>query len=190
MLSEQELTEAIRAGDKRAFGKFYKGYYNRLIVHVLFLTGSEEVAKDIVQEAFTRVWEKRAVLNTDLSLKGLVRQIAKNLVYDHCRKVKVAQNYEKQFMEVAHDETTLQLEYKELERVLSQALVLLSPEKQEIFRQSRFENKTYSEIAISLKTTPKAVERHMSRTLSFIKEYLSKHSSEAISLLFCCVLLK
>lgn len=182
--SEKELIQSIRAGDKQAFECFYKQYYKRLYTFVLFLINSEEAAEDITQEAFTRLWEKRESLDEAGSLNGFVRQMSKHLVYDHCRKAKVKRSFEEQLgPHQMADDLLEKIHHKELEHVLKLAMSCLTPEKQAMFRQSRFENKTYAEIARNMGTTPKAVERHMAKSLSFIKKYLFKYSKEVISTL-------
>lgn len=181
--TDQELILLIKEGNKKAFEYFYKVYNARLITLVLFLTNSEEIAEDIVQDAFTRLWERRESLDVNQSLKAFIRQITRNLVYDHYRKAKVIRSYNGQVLtDECSNETIDHINYRELEQVLSKAIEHLSPEKQLMFRQSRFEHKTYAEIAESMQTTPKAVERHMAKSISFIKNYVFKYSGEIIIL--------
>ena len=44
---------------------------------------SDELSKEVVQETFVRLWEKRANLNVEKSLNAYIYTIAKNLVKDH-----------------------------------------------------------------------------------------------------------
>lgn len=175
--TDKELIQSIKSGSKKAYSFFYKQYYHKIMVQVLFLTNSEELAKDIAQESFVKLWEARENLNEELSLKSYIRSIARNMVYDHSRKIQVRNNYEREIsdVELTRDSVTERLNHKELELALTQALHHLTPEKQTIFRMSRFEDKTYAEIAKQLHTTPKAVERHMARSLGFIRKYLLKY---------------
>jgi RNA polymerase sigma-70 factor (family 1) len=175
--TDNELINSIRLGDETAFSVFYKQYYRKLLVLVLFLTRSEELAEDIVQESFTKLWKKRESLNEEGCLKVYIRSIARNLVFDHSRKMKVRSRYEqKNLEEPLRDSTTEHIHHKELELTLTEALSQLPQKKQDIFRMSRFENKTYAEIAKHLQTTPKAVERHMARSVGFIRKYIMKHA--------------
>lgn len=175
--TDKELIISIKSGSKKAYSVFYKQYYHKIMVQVLFLTNSEELAKDIAQESFVKLWEVRENLNEELPLKSYIRCIARNMVYDHSRKTRVRNSYERDISdtELTQDSVTECINHKELERALSQALHQLTPEKQIIFRMSRFEDKTYAEIAKHLHTTPKAVERHMARSLGFIRKYILKY---------------
>ena len=55
---------------------------------------------------------------------------------------------------------------------------------QYIFLQSRFEEKTYKEIAVEMNTTPKAVERQMAKTMAYLKKHISMHYNAIIVFYF------
>src|SRR5690606_28714579 len=88
--------------------------------------------------------------------------------------------YQKQLDELVckrDNDIAQDLDRKDLEQVLDKALNRLSPKKQQIFFQSRYEEKSYKEIASDMQTTPKAVERHMAKTLHYLKKHISTHYS-------------
>ncbi|MGV3504668.1 MAG: RNA polymerase sigma factor [Adhaeribacter sp.] len=176
------MITSIKAGDRKAFTAFFNQYRQKLLVQVLFLTNNEELAEDITQETFARIWEKRASLEEGQTLKGYARQIARNLVFDHARKEQVRQTH----LQVAGDtaeasEETMDLVmHNELAQILSEAISQLPADKQKLLHLSRFENRTYSEIAAEMQTTPKAVERHMAKSLKHIRDYLLKRAAYLI----------
>ncbi|MCH5686632.1 sigma-70 family RNA polymerase sigma factor [Niabella sp. W65] len=57
--NERELLLAIADGDEKAFAQLYQQYYNQLSGFLQKFSLSEATAKDILQEAFLRVWLNR-----------------------------------------------------------------------------------------------------------------------------------
>lgn len=183
---------SIKDGDRKAFDVFYLEYFDRIFVLLLFFSKSREVAQDLSQETFARVWESRASLNPESSLKSYTRRIAKNLLLDHFRKIAVRNKHEKnlQAEELAENQTMDRVLDSELRNLLEEAVKRLPPGKQMIFRMSRYEHLTYAEIAAALNITPKAVERHMARALQYLRTYLTEKAGYnlPICFLFCVTL--
>ncbi|WP_343306901.1 RNA polymerase sigma-70 factor [Chitinophaga niabensis] len=167
---------SIKNGDRKAFDNFYVAYFDRIFVLLLFFSKSREVAQDLSQETFARVWESRASLNPENSLKSYTRRIAKNLLQDYFRKIAVRNKHEKnlQAADQVENKTMDRVLDSELRNLLEEAVKKLPPDKQVIFRMSRYEHLTYAEIAAALNITPKAVERHMARALQYLRTYLTE----------------
>lgn len=167
---------SIKNGDRKAFDAFYMEYFDRIFVLLLFFSKSREVAQDLSQETFARVWESRASLNPENSLKSYTRRIAKNLLQDYFRKIAVRNKHEKnlQAADQVENKTMDRVLDSELRNLLEEAVKKLPPDKQVIFRMSRYEHLSYAEIAAALNITPKAVERHMARALQYLRTYLTE----------------
>lgn len=167
---------SIKNGDRKAFDTFYVEYFDRIFVLLLFFSKSREVAQDLSQETFARIWESRASLNPENSLKSYTRRIAKNLLLDYFRKIAVRNKHEKNLQagDQVENKTMDRVLDSELRNLLEEALKKLPPDKQVIFRMSRYEHLTYAEIAAALNITPKAVERHMARALQYLRTYLTE----------------
>ncbi|WP_215223953.1 RNA polymerase sigma factor [Echinicola shivajiensis] len=180
---ESFLIKSIKNGDREAFTSFYERYYKKVFVFVLFISKDRDLSEDIAQETFARLWEKRELLNETHSLKGFVRQIAKNLVNDHFRKVSIRKAYQTSGAMGKSPSGSVTMEtvyFNELKLVMDKALDQLPEKKRLIFQLSRYENFTYSEIAEKLGTTPKAIERHMAKSTQLIKEYLEEHAGYTV----------
>jgi RNA polymerase sigma factor (sigma-70 family) len=169
------IVKAIKAGDKRAFNAFFIEYSPRLEATIYFLCNDKCLAEDLVQEAFLRLWKNRAELNEHQSLKGYLRTISKNLFLDHNRKGKTAQRYQESLVEPTSDEVSEKVIVNDLQQLVISGITRFSQDKQDMYVGSRFDGKTYYEIAQIKNTTPKAVERHVAKISSFIRIYLKKH---------------
>lgn len=65
--------------------------------------------------------------------------------------------------------------YADLQRVVNEVLEKMPEKTIEVFRMSRYENKSVREIATHLNLTEKAVEYHITKSLKFIKEQLDTY---------------
>lgn len=169
------ILNEIKAGNEKAYNAFYKGYKPRLQATIYFLCNDEQLSEDIAQEAFLRLWENRARLNEYQSIKGYLRTISNNLFFDHKRKSKSSNVYQELLKEPVVNDVEEHVIFNELNSMVFSAISKFSQDKQEMYIGNRFQGKTYNEIALAKNTTPKAVERHISKISYFIKEHIKKH---------------
>lgn len=84
-LDYSRYTEAIAAGDREAFRDFMDKTINSVFGLVVKILASEDDAKDIVQETYIKVWEKRKSVKSGKSLLSWTKRIALNKTYDYLR---------------------------------------------------------------------------------------------------------
>lgn len=72
MINEKELLINVRSGSSNAYKMLYERWISRLHSFVIHYVKSEDIADDIVQETFFRVWENRKSLNPDASFKSYI----------------------------------------------------------------------------------------------------------------------
>jgi len=77
-----------RDGDMAAFERLYHATRPRLHHAVVHMVGSSEEAREIVQKAFVKAWERLPDLQEDAAFAGWIRRIAVNLVRDFWRAKK------------------------------------------------------------------------------------------------------
>lgn len=73
---------------EEAFLKLYDDLAEPLFRHCYFRVSSRELAEDLTQEAFMRIWSYLAAGNTVDNPKALLYRIAGNLIIDHYRRKK------------------------------------------------------------------------------------------------------
>jgi RNA polymerase sigma-70 factor (ECF subfamily) len=68
----------IRRGDSRAFEAMFRAYYNALVVYGTRIVRSTDIAEELVQEVFGRIWERRAKWEATGSLAAYLHGAVRN----------------------------------------------------------------------------------------------------------------
>jgi RNA polymerase sigma-70 factor (family 1) len=157
--------------EKETFKKYFDTYYSPIRNYLYYKTGDIDLADDLIQEVFMKLWEIRGSIKSE-TVKSLLYTIATNLIRNHAKHKKVVYNFidknaQNNVSDDAADLNILQQEFNEkLQKVLSEV-----PEKcRAVFLMNRIEGLTYNEIAERLDLTAKAIEKRMHQALSVIKE--------------------
>ena len=77
--------DEIRAGNQSEFRRLVDDQIDSLYALVVRITCNEEDARDIVQDTFMKLWEKRKTIRSDKSIIAYIRRIAVNKCYDLLR---------------------------------------------------------------------------------------------------------
>src|SRR5947209_4303523 len=83
---DQHLIDACRAGETEAFGELVQRYQDRLYPTVFRLIGCAEDARDLLQEAFLKAFEKLGRFHGESSFYTWVYRIAVNLALSGRRR--------------------------------------------------------------------------------------------------------
>ena len=153
------------------FKVFYQKYFDKLHAYSFTIILDNAEAKDIVQQAFLKLWERRTQVNLENAGVPYVYTIVYNLSLNALRNQKVREKYQAT-TPVLYDQRYNYLEEKEL-RIRIQEDIENLPEKcKEIFKKSRHDGMKYSEIAHEMGISIKTVELHMSKALKLLREKL------------------
>jgi len=157
---------------REEFKYCFDQFFDPIRSYLYYRSGDAELATDIAQDAFLKVWEKQVDFEPNRT-KGLLYKIAGDLFISQVRKNKVAANYQQtialNFKQENPEET---LQYKELKKNYEIALAQLPEKQRTVFLMSRMEELTYKEIAERLELTVKAVEKRMSLALAALKQII------------------
>ncbi|RKR84631.1 RNA polymerase sigma factor (sigma-70 family) [Mucilaginibacter gracilis] len=81
------LIQQLQKGSEFAFTSIYDFYSHQLYRNLLRLVKDEEIAQELLQDLFLKIWENRHNIKLDTSFKSYLYKIAENLVYGHFRKM-------------------------------------------------------------------------------------------------------
>ncbi len=132
----------------------------------------EEDAKEIVQDIFKSLWERRDNLQLVDAERYLIRSVKlKSLEYLRNKGTK-RRHHEVILQENDSYYQDDQIHYKELKTQLKNVVDSLPRQCKNVYTMSREEGMTNKEIAMHLLISERAVEYHISKALSVIKAKL------------------
>lgn len=158
---------------KEEFKSLFDTYFEDVRRYVLYRSGDEEIATDIAQETFMRVWEKQ--MNIDPQrVKGLLLKIASDFFVSQYRRKQVANNFFNTFQPSGKSFTPEdELSFQELQKAYDIALKTMPEKQRTVFLMNRIDELKYKEIADQLGLSVKAIEKRMSLALEHLKTHLN-----------------
>lgn len=168
---EQLLIDLLKQSNKGAFKTLYQKHGANLKALCRRFAISAEDSDDIIQETFKRIWEKRETLNIELSFGAYVLQIAKNIIYNQIRHSVYVKKYQLQIkMPVAE----FSPDKIDLEKIINQSVLNLPDKCRYIYKRSRIDGWSNTEIAEELRISKKTVENQINKALTTIKLALKR----------------
>lgn len=179
-LTDSDLIVRIKKGDEVAFELVFYKYKGKLYDFIRRSLSEEEDPESVVQEVFVKLWINRAVLEPQQSINAYLYTIARNEVFGHLRKLLVRKKYleelHHQVIETT-DNTNRQIEYQELETILTKLIDGMPEKRREIFCESRMEGLSYREISEKLHISENTVDTQIRKALGFLKTKLRNYYS-------------
>lgn len=175
-LSEKKLLAELKRGDEDSFGKLYKIYSKPLYLSICVLVKSEELAMDVIQDVFMRVWRNRKQIDVEKNFKAYLYVIANNLVKDFFRKVNNDQKLKSYYLNLgidSHYNVEPYMDYKEIQDLLTLAMDTLNDTERSVFVLCKLEGRSYNEAAGILGLSPSTIGNNLVKATLKIRQYLS-----------------
>jgi len=162
--------------DESALEALYRTFHPGLVRFATGLVGEGAAARDVVQEAFIRIWEQRGRLDPAGSPRALLFRTVRNLALNHRRdrsrrEVLLAERYEPP-ARVAPPPSLPQEEPDPGEQ-LRRWVDELPDRQREALVLSRFEGMSHQEIADVMDLSARTVNNHLVRALRTLRERAS-----------------
>lgn len=155
----------------------YERYHKLLYVLAYRYLMSSDMAEDVVQHVFTRLWEFRSELRVGISLKNYLFTMTKNHVLNLIRNENsaIAKNYEMAQAASPYEDNLIEkLEKKELMSSFYKAVEMLPVQKRDICLMKVQEELTNQEIAERMNLSVNTIKTHYSEALKLLRIHLSK----------------
>ena len=182
---DQKLIEELKMGSATAFDSLFAKYGKPLFGFIYSILRNIEESKEIVQDVFVKVWERRQSLNEYSSFKSFLFSIAYHQIISEFRKNASKEKYlEYRTLQSSEAPFTpdLVVEYQMLTERIDLIVEAMPPQRRMIFRMSRYEGLSHGEIASRLNLSVKTVENHMGLSLKTLRAELGDYMVIALLL--------
>lgn len=166
----------LMKGNENVFNDIFKEYYPLLCSVSYQYNKDIQLSELIAQDVLLMLWEKRKIILPVTSLKAYLLTSTRNLSIDYIRSSK-----DNLFLDLdtatshsflREEDVFEQYVFEELEKVIYEKIALLPDKSREVFSLSRFEDKSYSEIAEALGISENTVKYHIKSSLAFLRDEL------------------
>lgn len=179
----------VRDDDPRAFEELMLRYQNRVVALLAHLTGRPDVAEDLAQDVFLRVYRarKRYVPGAKFStwLFTIAGNVAANSKRSRARRQEVnlpasttgttTMPIEAMAVAASGLMPTRQVDSAEMREAVQQAIASLGERQRMAVLLAKFEHFSYAEIAEIMELTPEAVKSLLSRARGRLREVLEPY---------------
>ena len=179
--TDEELMEALDGGDDGALAELVGRYQNDIFRFCLHYLKNVEVAKEMSQETFLRVYSARSRFEVSRKFKPWILCIARNLCLNEIKRRKTvhmetleeyassARGESGEVLQTPSDGPYEQLLTKERHRALLEMLETLPDDAREIVVLRYFEKLSAREIADTVGSTEGAVRTRLHRILKQLR---------------------
>ena len=172
---DSNIISGLKLGKEKAYEQLFHNYYPQLTVFATKYVLDIEMAKEIVQTVFVRLFEKRKSISIQTSIKSYLYQSVRNECLNQIRHDKAHKEHLEQIKQQSEDtsiEWTDKIIETELEYRIFQSINNLPDKCRQIFNMSRFKGKKNQEIADILKISKRTVETQISKALKILRKEL------------------
>lgn len=172
------IRKAFEQDSVKGYELLFRQYYGPLCSHAVRFVYNREVAEDLVAEVFYTFWKKKLHEQITTSFRAYLFTSVRNKSLTYIKwefdkeKSEELEENDKASSTLEPDEV---MEFDELYLHIEKTINLLPPQCQKVFLMSRFEGKSYKEIAEKLNVSGKAVEAHISKALVTLRKALQHY---------------
>ena len=184
-LSNLDDVHGLRKRDPRVYEIIFKKYYPKLLVFVNRHVGDQDVAQDIVQDIFFKLFESSRSLPENFNLKSWLYKVARNAALDYLRHLQVIDRHKflmADAMIVAED-VDENVDEEIYDRV-NQAVESLPEQCRLIIKLNVIEGKKYLEISEELGISINTIRTQVSRGYKKLRDILSNERDTLILVIY------
>ncbi|WP_448790647.1 RNA polymerase sigma factor [Bacteroides graminisolvens] len=177
LYEDEQLLHLLLHDDKDAFTAIYKKYHKMLYLLAYKYLQDADLSEDVVQHVYMHLWEQRAAIRVNSSLKNYLYTMAKNHILNLIREKNdlVARQYEVlQFQAHADESLSHKLDRERKLNSVYEALNRLPDNKREICLLKINEGLDNKEIAKRLNLPIGTVKNYYTQSIKLLKFLLKQ----------------
>ncbi|SDZ77798.1 RNA polymerase sigma-70 factor, ECF subfamily [Arachidicoccus rhizosphaerae] len=183
MSQEPAIFEQFNDKEEELFSEIFREYERRLFIFVVRTLRSEQLAQDIVQEVFLKLWSIREKVAGIQNLNAYLYKLAENQVYDYLRHAAVEkrarQELWQRMQETTRDHSHTMID-REYNAIIEKAILRLPEQRRRVYQLSKREGKKQAQIAEELQISPHTVRNHLSEAFKQIGLYVRQNMTSWI----------
>ena len=172
MTDEKSILEQFAAGNHTAFRELFMRYHLKVYYFVLGLVKSESDAEDLTQEIFLKLWTHRSRFTEVRTSGSYLYVLAKHTAFNYIesRRVNLVSLERAGEEDGERSDTPYEdLVAKDLRLLVDMIVETMPPQRKMIYRMSRDEGLSNTEIAENLQLSKKTVENHLNLALKELR---------------------
>lgn len=175
-MDEKYIIAGIKNKDKTVFDFVFSYYYTGLCAYTRRWVKDSDVAEDLVQDFFVKLWTNSSNIEITSSLKSYFFTSVKNRAVNYLKHVKIKEKFGDQALNGSTEEySNWEFTEPELTEIIEKGMQKLPPRCREIFILSRFEGKDNRQIAEMLGISKRTVELQISNALKILRTELKDY---------------
>ena len=171
--TDQLVIQRVLGGNRDAFKILITRYSDPLYRHALCMTGSPDVAEDILQLSFIKAYQHLAEVRGRFD--AWVFRIVANGCKDWLKNIRRSHlSYDEDDQPSLYSTPEEEMDRNELRSDLEVALARLAPSLREAFVMKHVEGRSYEEMAVLLETTVGALKMRVHRAREALQQLLEE----------------
>jgi len=175
---DEKLLSLLIDRDNHAFSEIYNRYWPLLYKHALRMLKEENESEDVVQEVFTKLWQKAPSLTVNTSIGAYLYVSTRNAILNFFSKNQVHHAYLTdlgKFLDQAQEITDHRIRERILAKLIEFEITKLPPRMREVFELKRKQNLSYKEIADVMNISELTVKTQMNKAISSLRTKFGTH---------------
>ncbi len=184
--TDTELLREMAAGATSALEELMRRHEPRIFQFALKIVKSPELAEEISQDIFLKIWEKRTSLNTIESLPAWLFSMAKNQSINTLKEIARRYAHEEKYAAAQEDsfDAEAEMQYNDLKKIADTLVDQLSPQRKIIYRMKVEQGLTTGEIAAKLGLSPSTVRTQLAKSYQLLRTSVSDQLCVVVLLSF------
>lgn len=182
----EEWQYELMNGNEKALEHVFSEYYTTLCSVAFQYVRDTQISQSIAEDVLFYLWEKREEILPLDAFKSYLLRMTRNRSVDHLRSEHktIGLNFPSAHFFVSDHDIFESYVKTELELLIKEKLNNLSPQCRRVFLLSRFENKTYNEIALEMGISENTVKYHIKTALAYLRKELSPYLLSLFTIFF------
>jgi RNA polymerase sigma-70 factor (family 1) len=161
------------------FSEIFRQHEHKLYTLALKLTKSDQLAKDIIQDVFLKLWDQRNLISSIINIEAWLYRVTENKIIDFLRKASADNRLKEKIWDQLQqivNESEQYLAAKEYNQIILKAIDQLPPQRKLIYQLNKENGMNYREIADELHLSKHTVKNQLSTAVQSVRNFLARNA--------------